>query len=93
VNFGPFFLKVAVHAKNRTPACPGAVSLGRMRDLIEAVGPDAVILSSDFGQVHNPDPVEGFSHYLERLHGAGMGLAALRTMICDNPRRLLLREP
>jgi hypothetical protein len=76
-----------------TPACPGAISLERMRDLIEAVGPDAVILSSDFGQVHNPDPVEGFAHYLERLHGAGMGLAALRTMICDNPRRLLLREP
>jgi hypothetical protein len=72
-----------------TPSCPSPVSIERMRDLINAMGPEAVILSSDFGQVHNPEPVEGFGYYLQMLHGAGMSVDALRVMISDNPKRLL----
>ena len=60
-----------------TPACPDPVSLERMRDMIQEVGQESVILSSDFGQVGNPDPVEGFAFYLERLHGAGLKEEAL----------------
>ncbi len=72
-----------------TQDCPSPVSVETIRDQINAVGPGSVILSSDFGQIHNPPPVAGFKHYLEKLQRTGISEDAVRTMICDNPARLL----
>jgi predicted TIM-barrel fold metal-dependent hydrolase len=68
---------------------PTVVPLEHLRDQIRAVGPEHVILSSDFGQPANGPIVEGFAHYLERLRQLGLSDEDLRLMIVENPRKLL----
>ena len=60
-----------------------------MSDQIRQVGVEHVILTSDFGQIANPEPVEGFAHYLEKLRSIGFTTDQLRAMIHDNPKRLM----
>lgn len=57
--------------------------------IIRSVGPEAVILSSDFGQVDNPRPVPGMEAWLEELMAAGITPEELRVMFRDNSRRLM----
>jgi hypothetical protein len=57
--------------------------------IIEAVGADSVVLSSDLGFARGPEPVEGFARYLGELLAVGVPEAALRQMTSDNPRRLI----
>jgi len=72
-----------------TEICPGAIPLEQLRDQIRAVGPEHVILSSDFGQPGNGPAVAGFAHYLSKLHRLGVSDEDIRLMIVDNPRTLL----
>lgn len=72
-----------------TDHCPDAITLEDIRDQIRLVGVEKVILSSDFGQVSNPPPVEGFAIYLEKMLAMGFSRDELRVMICDNPGKLL----
>jgi hypothetical protein len=72
-----------------TPSCPQHVSLETLCDHIRQLGADHVILTSDFGQVANPAPVEGFIFYLEKMRAKGFSDEALRTMILDNPKKLI----
>ena len=58
-------------------------------DMIRAVGIDHTILSSDYGQLRMGNCIEGMANYIEMLRNAGMSLAELRTMCCDNPAKLL----
>jgi len=74
-----------------TPACPNKISLDSLRDTIRATGTDHVILSSDFGQTANGNPVENFLHHLARFAELGFDEAELRQMICVNPERILGR--
>jgi hypothetical protein len=73
-----------------TSACPGAVTLEVLRDRIRSTGPEPVILSSDFGQPSNEDPVENFGRHLERMRTLGFTREEIRRMVCENPKRLLL---
>jgi hypothetical protein len=72
-----------------TPSCPNPTSLASILDQIHALGAEHVILSSDFGQVANGDPVEGFAHYLEKMITLGLSREALGAMIRENPGKLL----
>lgn len=72
-----------------TDVCPGALKIEQIRDQINSLGPDHVILSSDFGQVANHQPVEGFEHYLKNLISSGIEKDVVKAMIMDNPKRLL----
>jgi hypothetical protein len=72
-----------------TPSCPNPTSLASILDQIRVIGAAHVILSSDFGQVANGDPVEGFAHYLEKLMTLGLSRDALGLMIRENPSKLL----
>lgn len=72
-----------------TDSCPGKIQLEEMRDQIREVGVFSCILSSDFGQVQNGSPLEGFSYYLGRMREIGFSEDELRVMICDNPRKLM----
>lgn len=60
-----------------------------IRNQIAHVGADRCVLSSDFGQVANGSPVDGLKRHLQLLHDAGISVAAITTMIRDNPRKLL----
>jgi len=56
---------------------------------IRKVGVERVILSSDYGRTGLPPPVEGFAQGLGKLADLGFSFGELRTMIHENPRRLL----
>jgi hypothetical protein len=72
-----------------TPSCPNPTSLASILHQIEVVGAEHVILSSDFGQKANGDPVEGFANYLEKMMTLGLSKEALGLMIRENPGKLL----
>lgn len=73
-----------------TPSCPNPVSLENMRDMIRSAGVSHVILSSDFGQPANGNPVANFGRYLEKMEGLGFSPVEIRQMISTNPQKLLL---
>jgi hypothetical protein len=56
---------------------------------IQAVGVDKCIVATDFGQVHNPTPLEGFRLMLAGLLQEGFSAGELAIMVKDNPVRLL----
>ncbi len=72
-----------------TPNCPNPISLEEIRDQIRYVGVEHVILSSDFGQIYNPPPVAGFSHYLEKMKQVGFSKSEIRQMVRVNPKSLI----
>ena len=74
-----------------TSSCPDPISMDYMRDVIRKTGTDHIILSSDFGQTANGNPVAGFLHYLAKFGELGFEESELRQMICANPARLLAR--
>lgn len=72
-----------------TSACPTPVTLEEIRDQIRYIGVEHCILSSDFGQVSNPSPVEGFGTYLEKMKQIGFSKEEIRQMVRENPKALL----
>ncbi|MFW6115328.1 MAG: DUF6282 family protein [Thermodesulfobacteriota bacterium] len=74
-----------------TESCPDRIQLEEIRDQIRYVGISSCILSSDFGQVANPSPIEGFAYYLEKMKALGFSEDELRVMTRDNPRKVLAK--
>src|SRR5690606_39163259 len=68
------------------------VDLDRICEIIQAVGVDHVIVSSDYGQVGNPRPVPGLMRFVELLLGKGFSAGDIEIMIKRNPQRLLNLE-
>ena len=56
---------------------------------IQGVGPEHVILSTDFGQVKSPYSDEGMLGYMEALYACGVSEDALVQMTRTNPQRLI----
>lgn len=75
--------------QSAAPLGAGGVSLRAIRAQIEELGVAHCIVSSDFGQVANGPVVAAFARYLGALRDEGLGEDAIRTMVVDNPRRLL----
>jgi predicted TIM-barrel fold metal-dependent hydrolase len=75
-----------------TPSCPNPTSLASILQQIRVIGAEHVVLSSDFGQVANGDPVEGFAHYLEKMITLGLPREALSLMIRENPSKLVAQN-
>ena len=75
-----------------TDICPGKIQLEKIRDQIRYVGISSSILSTDFGQVKNVSPIEGFSYYLEKMRTLGFSEDELRVMIHDNPKKLIEKD-
>ena len=65
------------------------VTMPELAAQIRALGPEHVIVSSDFGQVANGPIVAGYARYLQALADEGLSEAEIHTMIVDNPVRLL----
>jgi hypothetical protein len=57
--------------------------------VIEAVGPDGVVLSSDLGQPFSPPVGEGLRTYFDELRRHGVRDDAIERMAVANPHRLL----
>jgi len=62
---------------------------GQLLGWIEALGPEHIVLSSDFGQASNPKPVDAWLRVSEALLDLGLPEKDLRRMVRDNPSYLL----
>jgi hypothetical protein len=73
-----------------TKCMPDPITLEEFSDHLRQTGVGNTILSTDFGQKNNPAPVEGFAYYLGKLKDIGFSEDEIKTMVCDNPRKLLM---
>jgi Family of unknown function (DUF6282) len=64
-------------------------TLAQYIDVIRAVGPEGVVLTSDLGQPHMPSMADGFRHFLQLLEAEGVSETDVTQMAVINPRRLL----
>jgi hypothetical protein len=62
-------------------------------DWINAIGPEHTSIGSDLGQVGSPLPMDAYITICEQLLDSGISESALRTMVVDNPSRLLGLDP
>ncbi len=77
-----------------TPHCPGNITIEEFAGHLKAVGPERVVLDTDFGQPGNGPIVAGFARHLHLLLEQGIPAPHLRMMISENPRALLTsRQP
>ena len=53
------------------------------------MGPGRCVLATDYGQLHSPAPVEGMRIFVQLCLEQGLSEADVRTMVVDNPARLL----
>jgi hypothetical protein len=60
---------------------------------IERIGPEHTVLASDLGQRGNPMPLDSYRRILDRLLDCGVSETALRSIVADNPARLLGLDP
>lgn len=60
----------------------------RTLDIVQAVGPDRIVLSSDSGALVLPPPVEAFREFVMMFASCGIAADDLRRMIADNPAQL-----
>ena len=67
----------------------GKMTLQQMTDIMQAVGPEHAIISSDAGQPFHPNPPEMLRSYVQGLQQKGLSEMAIRTMCIDNPAYLL----
>jgi len=57
--------------------------------VIKTTGAEHNILTTDFGQIHHPSPVEGLRIFARSMVELGTSEEDVRKMMCDNPRKLL----
>lgn len=58
-------------------------------EIINNMGSENIVLSTDYGQPYSPNPVEGFRFFIRILLTLGMHRKAIETMIKVNPRKIL----
>lgn len=56
---------------------------------MQEIGPERCIIGSDFGQVLHLDSIDGMRVFIRALLGFGMTEAEVRTMLQDNPAKLM----
>jgi hypothetical protein len=66
-----------------------SITLERMIQSIRAVGPARCVLATDYGQLHSPSPVDGLRIFVQLCLEQGISDAEIRTMVAENPARLL----
>lgn len=60
-------------------------------ETLSRLGGDAVVVSSDAGQAHNPSPPEALRSFAQALHEHGVAAAELTKALRDTPSRLIGR--
>lgn len=66
-----------------------SLNLEQMTTSIRELGPRHCVLATDFGQLHHPMPAEGLRMFVQMLLEQGIDPEDIRTMIVENPARLL----
>jgi hypothetical protein len=72
---------------------PGGIAATEKPETIaramSAVGPERVVMSTDFGQAASPRPAQGMRLFIDEMLRAGVPAAAVELMVRRNPARLL----
>jgi len=66
-----------------------SVPLEEVLEMIRIAGADQTIISSDFGQADNGDPIAGFDSFFDELIQNGISEQEIVTMSSTNPSRLM----
>jgi hypothetical protein len=66
-----------------------AVKLAEIANRIRRIGAGSTVLSTDFGQLRNPSPMEGMRAYLAGLSIEGFRPQEIQKMAGENPSDLL----
>lgn len=72
---------------------PPPIPLADAIDAVRAIGADHFLLSSDLGQATAPVHPVGLRWFATELKKAGLSDAEVKTMLCENPARLLGLSP
>jgi hypothetical protein len=72
-----------------TPAAGSKVSVDEIVAAIHDVGVGSTIITTDFGMVGLPAPVQGMREYLAKLSGQGFQPSEIHRMASENPAYLL----
>ena len=59
-------------------------------DAIKEIGPERCIMATDFGQAHNPVPVEGMKMFIDSMMNQGIKEKYINEMCIHNPSKLFL---
>jgi len=62
---------------------------GFIRDSIKKIGAKRCLMATDFGQIHNPRPVNGMKKFINSMLQRGVSIDDIRTMCKDNPQKLM----
>ena len=60
-----------------------------IRDSIKKIGAKRCLMATDFGQIHNPRPVNGMKLFINSMLENGISIDDIRTMCKDNPQKLI----
>ena len=74
-----------------TACCGPFLSTEAMIHHIRQVGPEHIVLSSDFGQAANGPPMAALTKYLNEMRSKGLTPQDIHTMMVSNPARLLIQ--
>ena len=66
----------------------GKITWEEWIDNIRATGPEHSVLSTDLGQIFNPEVEDGMALMVDRLLDAGLDEEEVRVMAVDNTRRV-----
>ena len=67
----------------------GKVSMAEFTQTIRSVGPEKIVLATDFGQPFHPSPAEGMRIFCQNLLAAGIKKEEIDVMIKNNTAYLL----
>jgi hypothetical protein len=70
-----------------------ALSITKIVEAVEAVGPERTVLATDAVQTWNPPPPELMRMFIASLLHLGVGREAIRMMTHDNPAGILALDP
>jgi hypothetical protein len=62
---------------------------GLIKDSIKKVGAKRCLMATDFGQIHNPHPVNGMKMFIDTMVHEGISIDEIYLMCKDNPNKLI----
>ena len=77
----------------RPPVKLGRLTVKTCADMVQRIGAEHFVISSDFGQLGNPLPPQGMSAFMDALRAEGLTEREVDLMARRNPARLLGLEP
>jgi hypothetical protein len=60
-----------------------------IKDSIKKVGANRCLMATDFGQIHNPSPVNGMKMFINSMIHEGVSIDEIHIMCKDNPHKLI----